>query len=124
MMMKTNLVAIAGLRLPLHLVDCQVVQAVLVVVPHHSAVVDAAVPAVCLAAVLRQTVIVETGRGGGEEVPLLVLVEGHRDVELGLVMVRLTNLAGQANTLQLGSSLASLHHQVGFVLLPPPRISA
>ena len=34
MMMKTNLVAIAGLRLPLHLVDCQVVQAVLVVVAH------------------------------------------------------------------------------------------
>ena len=33
-MMKTNLVAIAGLRLPLHLVDCQVVQAVLVVVAH------------------------------------------------------------------------------------------
>ena len=30
----TNLVAIAGLRLPLHLVDCQVVQAVLVVVTH------------------------------------------------------------------------------------------
>ena len=33
-MTVTDLVAIAGLLLPLHLVDRQVVQAVLVVVPH------------------------------------------------------------------------------------------
>ena len=33
-MKMTDLVAIASLRLAFHLVDCQVVQAVLVVVPH------------------------------------------------------------------------------------------
>ena len=107
-MMMTDLVAIASLGLAFHLVDCQVVQAVLVVVPHDSTVVDAAVSAVCLAAVLRETVIMKTCRGGGEEVPLLVLAQGHSDVKLGLVMVG--SFIIKANALELSPRLTSLHH--------------
>ena len=93
-------------------------------VTHHAAVVDAAVPTVGVAAVLREAVVVKAGGGGGQEVSLLLSWQRHSDVELGLMVVRLTNLTSQANTLQLSSGLACLHHQVGFLLLPPPRVSA
>ena len=93
-------------------------------VPHHAAVVDAAVPTVGVAAVLREAVVVEAGGGGGEEMSLLLTGQGHRDVELCLVVVGLPHIIGQANTLQLGPRLPSLDHQVGFVFLPPPHISA
>ena len=56
----------------LNVVDGEVVEAVLVVVPHHAAVVDAAVPTVGVAAVLREAVVVEAGGGGGQEVSLLL----------------------------------------------------
>ena len=92
-------------------------------VPHHAAVVDAAVPAVGVAAVLREAVVVEAGGGGGQEVSLLLSWQRHRDVELGLVVVRRTTVTGQPHTLQLGPRLTSLHHQEGLVLLPPPGLT-
>ena len=52
---------------PLNVVDGEVVQTVLVVVPHHAAVVDAAVPTVGVAAVLTHAgAVMKTHRGGGK----------------------------------------------------------
>ena len=108
----------------LDVVDGQVVETVLVVVPHHAAVVDAAVPTVGVAAVLGQTVVVQAGGGGGEKVSLLLSWQRDGDVELGLVVVRVAHVIGQPDTLQLRPCLASLDHQVGFLSLPPPHVSA
>ena len=94
----------------LDVVDGEVVEAVLVVVPNHATVVDAGLAAVGVAAVLAHAgAVVEAHRGGGEQRPL-VAGDRDRDVELCLV-VMCPGLPRHAHTSQLRPRLPRPHHQ-------------
>ena len=100
----------------LDVVNCEVEEAVLVVVTDHAAVVDAGLTAVGVAAVLAHAwAVVEADRGGGQQLPLGA-GDGDRDVELCLVVMR--PVPRQPHTLQLGPGLASLDHQVTRLVSP------